>query len=236
MSIGGIAAHAVIGSGTYAPAVLADSPLAYWRLGEASGTALADASGNSRTATLAGSGLTLGTTGALTNDSDTAITWTGSTGQRADIAYAAWQAPTDFSVEAWIKPSGSTTRNILSRYASTFATSTFAFRVDSDGVLRLYLFNGSSFGTVAGGSPSSGVWSHVAATVSGTSVTVYRDGSSAGTGTLSRNSTTASLCIGARSTDGVSAGTEPWNGVLDEVAYYGSALSGASIAAHYAAR
>ena len=38
------------GGTSYSQEVLADSPLAYWRLGEASGTTAADASGNNRRA------------------------------------------------------------------------------------------------------------------------------------------------------------------------------------------
>ncbi len=49
---------------SYSASVLADSPLAYWRLGEASGTTAADASGNGRTGSYLNTP-TLGAAGAL---------------------------------------------------------------------------------------------------------------------------------------------------------------------------
>jgi hypothetical protein len=54
--------------------VLGLSPIAYWRLGEASGTSAADASGNGHTGTYVGSP-TLGVAGLLTGDADTAVTF-----------------------------------------------------------------------------------------------------------------------------------------------------------------
>ena len=66
------------GGGTgYSQTVLADSPRAYWRLGEASGTSAADASGNGRTGSYVASP-TLGVPGALTGDSNTAVGFNGS--------------------------------------------------------------------------------------------------------------------------------------------------------------
>jgi hypothetical protein len=72
---------------TYADVVRWDEPLLYWPLGDASGSStVTDASGNGRHGTVV-NGATLGVTGLLTDDSDTAIefdgvndyvTWTGS--------------------------------------------------------------------------------------------------------------------------------------------------------------
>ena len=56
---------------SYAASVLADGPLAYWRLGESSGTIVADATGNGYDATYSGS-VSLGTPGLIV-DTDTAI-------------------------------------------------------------------------------------------------------------------------------------------------------------------
>jgi len=65
---------------SYSSVVLADSPVGYWRLGEAAGTT-ADNLGSGGSAidgTYVGSP-TLGVTGLLTGDSDTAVTFNGST-------------------------------------------------------------------------------------------------------------------------------------------------------------
>ena len=55
----------------YSDAVLADSPVGYWRLGEASG-AFVDSSGNGNNGAAVGSP-TYGETGALSADSDKAV-------------------------------------------------------------------------------------------------------------------------------------------------------------------
>lgn len=59
---------------SYADAILADSPYAYYRLGESSGTVAADSSGNGRTGSFVNSP-TLGVTGF--NDGDTGTTFNG---------------------------------------------------------------------------------------------------------------------------------------------------------------
>jgi len=56
----------------YDTAITADAPAGYWRLGESSGTTASDASGNARHGTYVGA-VTLGQTGALTGDLNTAI-------------------------------------------------------------------------------------------------------------------------------------------------------------------
>src|SRR4051812_8284116 len=88
---------------SYSSEVLADSPLAYWRLGDASGTTMVDSSGNARDGAYTGSP-TLGTTSLLLSDADTAVTLNGST-QYASVADAAWMDASSFTVEALIKPS-----------------------------------------------------------------------------------------------------------------------------------
>src|SRR5262245_22129366 len=58
---------------SYAQAILADTPQAYWRLDESSGTSFADITGNGHTGTLT-SAVTLGTPGALISDpTDTSV-------------------------------------------------------------------------------------------------------------------------------------------------------------------
>ena len=75
---------------TYASEVLADTPLAYYRLGEASGTTLVDSSGNARDGTYAGSP-TLGAASLLVSDpSNTAVSFDG-VNDIATVASATWQ-------------------------------------------------------------------------------------------------------------------------------------------------
>ena len=104
---------------TYSAEVLADSPAGYWRLGEASGTTLNDSSGNSHSGTY--TSVTLGATGALAGDSDTAATFNGSS-SHADVAYASWMGVTTaLSVEAWIKTTATGIHSLLDRDSTWYA-------------------------------------------------------------------------------------------------------------------
>ena len=84
----------------YSATVLADGPTSYWRLGETSGTAMADSAGtNPGTAK---GGVTLGKPGALASDANTAIGV--ATNGYVEVANAAGLNYTgDFSIEAWAK-------------------------------------------------------------------------------------------------------------------------------------
>src|SRR5438552_2561394 len=96
---------------SYQTEVLSDAPALYLRFGEAAGTNTADASGNGRDATFSGS-VTLGQTGALATDSDTAVLFDGVNGK---VTLAALPAiGTTFTVELWLKhQSGADARQVL---------------------------------------------------------------------------------------------------------------------------
>jgi hypothetical protein len=68
----------------YATDILALSPLAYWRVGETSGTGAADSSGHGYGGTYVATGLTLGVTGAIPSDTDTGISFNGTAGDKVD--------------------------------------------------------------------------------------------------------------------------------------------------------
>ena len=61
---------------TYASEVLADSPYAYWKCDDGSGSTLADSSGNAQTISIIGSGLTFGVT-QLASGLGNAVTFNG---------------------------------------------------------------------------------------------------------------------------------------------------------------
>ena len=86
----------------YVDVVDALNPLGYWRLGESSGTTATDRAG-SYSGTYAG-GVTLGTTGALSSDSDTAASFDGSDDMVIDIGPTAdFLLTADLSVSFWFK-------------------------------------------------------------------------------------------------------------------------------------
>src|SRR2546421_651438 len=92
-------------SSNYSNAVLSDSPIAYYRLGEASGSTAYDASGNVCDATING-GVTKGITGAIAKDLDTAMLFDGdnSGGGTAYIDVpASVTQEANVTVECWFK-------------------------------------------------------------------------------------------------------------------------------------
>lgn len=89
------------GPGAYALAVLAKSPLAYWRLNETSGTSAADLSGNGHTGTYAGT-ITLGSASLLPGGNGLSITKTG-TGNVQFTGLSSTDRP--FTIQAWVKRS-----------------------------------------------------------------------------------------------------------------------------------
>lgn len=95
---------------TYASSVLALSPVGYWRLGEASGTNIADSSGNGYDATISGSGYTLDQAGLLDSDADRAIAFDGADGNMITVTNAAFNT-SSMAFTCWINiaawPAGS---------------------------------------------------------------------------------------------------------------------------------
>ena len=222
---------------SYSAEVLADTPEAFYRLGESSGTTMADSSGNGRDGVYEGSP-TLGAAGLLVSDADTAVTFDG-TDDRGRVAAASWMDATSFTIEAVIKPSSiAGVRTIAGRYDSfasgLFTNSSWQLRIEN-GNLQLYVFAGGTPIKIEVGGIVAGTTYHVAATRDGSTgaSVLYVDGTSVATGTLAgMNASTRDLCLG-RTTP--ATGGEPFAGEIDEVAFYSSVLSSARIADHYTA-
>lgn len=208
----------------YADVIIADTPVAYWRLGEPSGSPL-DSSGNGHTLTANGSP-TYGVTGALNGDPNTAMTFNGTT-QYLQVLHASWMDFGDvFTFETWAKRPA--------------AVNLFEYLVrlyDPGPSLELragvpYLRTSSTLlrhGTDITGSD----WHHVVVTkdaddafvyIDGADVTVFDDDDTAEDGTYA-------LVIAAD----VDGQAEPFAGSLDEVAVYDYALSAEQVLAHYTA-
>jgi len=221
---------------SYSSEVLADSPAAYWRLGEASGN-FADSSGNSRTLTpaLSGGDITYGATSLLTTDTaNKAITVSGTSAGYADGA--ASYDPTTLTLEAWIKPSSISTQCIIDRDNESLRI--FQFRIESNGALALIWWTTSAgpfFCTSAASLITSGTKYHVAATVDGTTARVYINGTQVQSTTQSGNMKAGSTLpyrVAAHQNAGPG---QRFAGTIDEVAIYGTALSSTRIADHYTA-
>lgn len=223
----------VVFTNLYASVVLADSPHTYWRLGETSGTVAADSSGNARDGTYFNSP-TLGVTGLLVHDSNLAAQFDGVNDrvERADTTNL-----TNFTVEAWFKKAAAPGAAIVIAARDDGNTlRIFDLTVSSVGKLQGVVFSttGGVATTITGTvTVTDGNPHHLAMTYSGSTITTYVDGVSDATGTRAAGARNLDAPFSAAAQGG--AGGSNAAAIIDEVAYYTTALSGARIAAHYAA-
>lgn len=221
---------------TYSAEVLADSPLVYWRLGESSGTVAADASGNGHTGTYT-NGVALGAPG-YTGDGNTAATFDG-TAIQVVVGASTVVGPTtlgSFTLEAIV--------NIDTSLAYPFNVGEIVVLGDPllfsqdiialeyvDGVFQAS-FQGTGVFSPTAAAAGSGVH-HLAVTYNGTNLILYLDGVAADTQAFSNAgallTTADSLSVGNYPPIGT---TPAAVGVIDEAAFYTTALSAARVLAH----
>lgn len=210
----------------YATRVAAGSPAAYWRLGESSGASAADASGNGNTGTYTGT-VTLGASGAITGDSNTAVSVAGAGYVAAPATGGLNVTGSAITVEGWVK---GTSQAAYTYIASKYdGTSGYALYSGPSATLAFFVVTSSS-GLVRASSPVSpwdNQWHYVAGIYDGTSVSVAIDGtvmaSSPASGTILSSSSVA-FNLGRYSLGGYA-----YSGSLDEFAVRPSALSGTDL-------
>jgi hypothetical protein len=221
--------------------VLADSPLVWWRLDDnnAPGVGpMADSSGNARHGAYASSNdPTYLQPSLVPSDANYSSYFTGlDWGQIVD---AAWMDVATYTLEAWYKPANAPGAEeiLVNRYSATTSQRTWLLRRSAAGKLALYHYDTGGTQRVTTGATTllQNVAYHLAATVDGSgNVVLYVNGAVDGTGTYgvaARSAVAASIRVGDYN-GGVS---QPAVGYLDEVGFYGTALSGARILAHYTA-
>jgi hypothetical protein len=213
--------------------VTSDAPVAYWRLGEASGSTAADTTGT-HAGTFNGN-LTLGISGALLADPNTAIGTNGSTAYVGVPNAVDLNSTGDLTVEAWAKPNVIGGGAVVHKGGSTgYSVWQYRLAMTSTGRWRGTVFIGTSAYQVTDpGTPSTSGWTHLAMTRSGSTLTLYVNGVPVSTATAAGalNSSTGILAIGRTG----AANQDYFNGSIDEVAVYGTSLSPARILAHYQA-
>ncbi|GAA2726849.1 LamG-like jellyroll fold domain-containing protein [Cellulomonas aerilata] len=223
----------------YPAKVFDDGASLYWRLGEASGTAVQDWVGF--TDATAGTGVTRGAPGAVAGDGASAFNGT-STGFAAARTIAPEPGPNTFTVEAWVKTSSTAGGKIVGYgNALTGGSTSYDRHLYMDNAGKIY-FGVNSNGTKTVSSTQSynnGAWHHVAASLGSGGLKLYVDGALVG----SRTDATAGQAfrgywrIGGDSLGPSWAGTKTsgyLNGSIDEVAVYPTALSATQIAGHEA--
>jgi len=206
------------------------SLLAYWRLGESSGTTASDVLGTSNGTYV--NGPTLGSSGAIVNDSDTSATFNG-TSQRVNVP----TGPTvqDYTIEGWTNlTNASVNNNTLYGNASTVQLlprpGTGSFTTAAYAGVTL---NGAAY-VLQPTSPASNInsWVYWAVTRQGSTLTLYRNAVPIAqrTDLPATATTTLNGYIGDET-----GGLYYLTGQIDEVALYSSALTPQDITSHYRA-
>lgn len=219
----------------YYDVVMADAPVSYWRLGEPSGatTAIDARAANNGTYTASP---TLAVAGALTGDTNTAMTLNGT----SQYVVVTDSASLDFanggiSYECWIKnPAGGGS----SRYLMSKGTQAPVLLLNGSGNVRFDNLNWASLVRSTNTIPAAdNIWHHLVGTKAsgGLGWTVYVDGADVTlvTGVMNTTNgttvdTATNLFIGVLDT------LASWfPGSIDEVAVYNVALTYAQVQAHY---
>lgn len=211
---------------TYAQQVLADSPVAYWKFNEGSGSSITDYSGNGLTATTHNSP-DMTVAGMLTGE--TACLFATASSQYADCPHnSALNQGDVFTIEAWVKR----TNNSFASHIYSKVTNTPGFFINASNTLQIGVYAVANIGD---GSIliNDTNWHHLVWTKNGATNLLYVDAveghGSLSNATASNNSLTANI---GQNGDG----SNKMNGAMAHVALYTTALSGARISAHYAAR
>jgi hypothetical protein len=220
-------------SPTYASIVLEDAPLLFWRFDEDAG-AVVDSSGNGRDGTAQGA-ITRAAAPLLPSGDGASADFLAGNGV-AYRAAAAWMQTPDFSIEGWVRRDTNVALGYIASREDGTGDNGWALRFDA-GILRFYVQVGTDWGTGAGIAVALATTVHVAATHDGITSRLYVNGAQVSTEARAgdRNALNAMrLTVG--NWGNLGALTRGFDGRVDELAFYGTALSADRIAAHYAAR
>jgi hypothetical protein len=224
------------GAHPYTASVLSDSPTFYYRLDETSGTTAWDSSGTSDGTEVGAP--TQGSAGLLTTDADTGLGLNGST--QYEYGNTSYVNPTTFTIEAWFKTSATTGGRIVGFGSAQIGNSgTYDRQIYMSNAGQVYFgVYPSAVKTInSAAAYNNGAAHHVVATLSGAGMFLYVDG-----GQVASDSTTT----GAQSYTGYWRAGEDnlagwtnaptsnfFNGTIDDVAVYPTALSLQQVQVHY---
>lgn len=217
----------------YAMAVLADSPLRYYRLGEPAGfsiTTAYDWSGGINGTITNPSDVTLGTPGLLYNDPNTAYLLGGISGY---VNAATTSLPTGaaaWSLEAWINTPSLTSANFRTVVEFGTGSTNHAAAIFLDTVGHICC-NTYAANRITGPTITINTTYHVVATYDATNLRLYVNGVLQGTLACTPAITLTYCRIGSED----SVADDFYGGAVDEVSIYSTVLSPQHILTHYIA-
>jgi hypothetical protein len=234
---------------TYESLVVGDLPEAYWRLNETNdGTGIIfDSMGRHDGATRSwggqvdnGAGFTYGQPGALADNPDTCVLFQNANQNLITVPYSAALNATPFSFECWANLSSLPVSPLwYSTYSSVDSTGGAVnrggglFAMGEDGKWEDWFYENGIWGVGSGSPTAISQWVHLVATYDGTWQYLYVNGTLVSSlATTFYPNTTTPFHIGSARSD-LAAGDKWFDGPLDEVAWYRTALSAARINAHY---
>lgn len=207
----------------YSVEVLADSPSAYLRLNETTGTQAADSTGNGNVGTYVNSP-TLGVSGLIATDpADTAM----QTGVNQQLTLPYTFANNTFTLELWWKWTAAATADGIFRDNTSSSLSGYFISVSPTGVTTRIAGTNRTNTSV---NYQDGIRHHFVLTYDGSTATLYIDGSQIDQWTKTSSVLPATpLHIGYNGTNA----NQYMPGVYDEVALYNSVLTSARVGVHY---
>ena len=233
----------------YKGVILTDHPASYWPLNETTGTTIHDVAGTNNGTAVNTNGLTLSWPGILSSQGDTAIYFNNTNNGYVSVPYSSTLNTTNFSVEAWLDmPTFPANAQSANENPVSFCNGgtphgwTFDIQVANAANPSLYAWvakNSSGWNSVNSGVAIQGKWSYYAMTFNGTTLTVYTNGVSATSASVTNYTMASSgqyLLMGDYNDTTNSADTNRYyQGAMEKVAIYTNALSSSRILAHYQA-
>ena len=220
----------------YPSYVLADNPTAYWRMNETEGNILTDyAGGHNGTYDL--TKVDLGREAGFGLAPDKAVHYNQAAGVSSSVPYSRNLNPSGaFSIEFWVKPdrSGTIGRAVLGTQNRNGGRTGYAvyqgFNPDVGWEAHLG-FNGTVLFLAGTTAPVAGRWDHVVVTWNGSNLSkLYVNGREEDSDASGphQNNTVQPLEIGSRFN-----GTVPYDGTVDDVAFYNYALTPEKVERHF---
>ncbi len=232
----------------YATVVGGLNPVGYWRLGEQSGSTAVDASTQGLDGQYVG-GVTLGQTGALVGDTDTAASFNGSTGY-VNIPHDDVLLLDNGTINVWVNDSnGGSAEGILSKDAGYFgAGGHLTMRTDASNNVTVRLQSTTDEYSVTSTTAFQiGQWYQVTFSFGSEGMKLYIDGQqeaanaySGGLGSSSGGAGNSEpMAVGANTWASGAGEIDPlrehYSGLLDELAIFGAQLSDEQIGELYTA-